>query len=109
MLVELFGSQTTVKCLLYLEALREGYPSEISKAFGISNTQVNRTLEKLEQADILVAQPKGRARVYSFNKRWLLFPELDALLAKVVRNMPIEDREKYFATRKRPRKKNKTL
>lgn len=109
MLDELFGSQTTSKCLIYLAAMGESYALEISKIFGISNTQVVRTLNKLEQAEILVGQDKGRTRVYSMNKFWFLYKELDALLQKVIRNMPLEDQEKYFMKRKRPRKKNKAL
>lgn len=109
MLSELFGGQTTAKCLLYLAAMSEAYALEISKAFKISNTQVVRTLNKLEQADILVGLDKGRTRVYSFNKFWFLYKELDALLQKVILNMPLEDQEKYFMKRMRPRKKNKAL
>lgn len=109
MLGELFGGKTTVKCLLYLTAMGEGYPLEISKTFKISNTQVNRTLNKLEQADILVGQDKGRTRVYSLNTQWFLAKELKTFLDKVVANMPLEDQEKYFMKRKRPRKKNKVV
>jgi len=109
MLEELFGSRTTVKCLIYLEAMGEGYPLEISKAYKISNTQVIRTLSKLEQADILMGQEVGRTRIYSFNKRWFLAKELKALLVKVISNMPLEDQEKFFMRRKTPRKKNKAI
>jgi predicted transcriptional regulator len=107
MLNELFGSETTTKSLLYLAAMSEGYPLEISKTFKISNTQVIRTLTKLEQADILFSQATGRTRIYSFNTGWLLYKELKSMLDKVIRNMPLEDQEKYFMKRKRPRKKNK--
>lgn len=107
MLNELFGGETTTKSLLYLAAMGEGYPLEISKTFKISNTQVIRTLTKLEEADILVSRAMGRTRIYSFNTTWLLYRELKALLDKVIRNMPLEDQEKYFMKRKRPRKKNK--
>ncbi|MES2768446.1 MAG: winged helix-turn-helix domain-containing protein [Bdellovibrionota bacterium] len=105
MLFELFGSRTTEKCLIYLAAQGEGYPLEISKTFNISNTQVNRTLNKLEQADILVGVQMGRARIYSLNSLWFLAKELRALLDKVILNMSLEDQEKYFMKRKRPRKK----
>jgi predicted transcriptional regulator len=109
MLTELFGSQTTVKCLLYLAALGEGHPLEISKAFKISNTQVIRTLNKLEQADILVGRELGRSRIYSFNNLWPFSKELRAFLDKVLSTMPLEDQEKVFMKRKRPRKKNKPV
>lgn len=109
MLAELVGSKTTEKCLIYLAGQGEAYPLEISKTFGISNTQVIRTLNKLEQADILVGQEVGRLRMYSLNSRWLLAKELKALLDKVLTNMPLEEQEKYFMKRKRPRKKNKAI
>ncbi|MBX2986613.1 MAG: winged helix-turn-helix transcriptional regulator [Bdellovibrionaceae bacterium] len=107
MISELFGSQTTEKCLIYLSALGEGYPLEIAKTFQISNSQVNRTLNKLEQADILIGREMGRTRVYSLNQKWFLSKELKAMLDKVILNMPLEEQEKYFMKRKRPRKKNK--
>lgn len=109
MIQELFGSQTTEKCLLYLVAQGEGYPLEIATTFKISNTQVIRTLNKLEQADILVGREQGRARVYKLNASWFLSKELKALLNKALSNIPIDEQEKYFMKRMRPRKKNKSL
>lgn len=109
MLNDLFGSQTTEKCLLLIAAIGESYGLEIANTFKISKTQVTRTLVKLEQADILLGQEKGRTRVYSLNKSWLLAKELNALLQKALSNVPIDEQEKYFMKRMRPRKKNKSL
>lgn len=108
MLADLFGSQTTEKCLLFIAAIGESYALEIAKTFQISKTQVTRTLSKLEQADILVAQDKGRTRMYSLNKSWFLAKELNALLQKALSNIPLDEQEKYFMKRLRPRKKSKT-
>ena len=82
---------------------------EISKTFKISNTQVIRTLNKLEQADVLLGKEVGRTRVYSLNPRFFVAKELKALLDRVVGNMPLEDQEKYFMRRKAPRKKDKAI
>lgn len=109
MLAELFGSQTTEKCLFLIAALGESYAMEIANTFGISKTQVNRTLSKLEQADILLGHEKGRTRVYTLNKSWFLFKELNALLGKALSNIPLDQQELYFMKRMRPRKKNKIL
>ena len=109
MLNELFGSQTTEKCLLFIAALGESYALEVANTFKISKTQVTRTLSKLEQADILLGQQKGRTRIYSLNRSWLLAKELNALLQKALSNMPLDQQEKYFMKRMRPRKKNKSL
>lgn len=103
------GGETQVKCLVYLAAMEEGYPLEISRAFGISNTQVIRTLSKLERADIIHGKEAGRARIYSLNPRFFVAKELKVLLDRVVRNMPIKDQEKYFMRRKAPRKKGKAV
>lgn len=109
MLAELFGSQTTEKSLLFIAAIGESYALEIANTFQISKTQVARTLLKLEQADILIGQEKGRTRVYSLNKTWYLSKELNALLQKALSNIPLDQQEKYFMKRMRPRKKNKAL
>ena len=109
MLSELFGSQTTEMCLLFLIAQKEGYSSEIARAFSISHTQVHRTLDKLEAADIIVGFDRGRSRVYNLNSRWYLSKELNALLSKALRNMPLDWQEKVFSDRKKPRKKGKRL
>ena len=109
MLAELLGSQTSEKVLLYLVAQGRGYSSEIAKAFKISNTQVLRTIHKLEQADILVGQDHGRVRLYSFNPRWFLAPELESLLKKALLQIPLDKQEQYFSKRSRPRKKGKAL
>lgn len=109
MLSELFGSQTTEKCLLFIAALGESYALEIANTFTISKTQVNRTLVKLEQADILLGQEKGRTRIYRLNKSWILAKELNSLLQKALSNVPLDQQEKYFMKRMRPRKKNKSV
>lgn len=109
MLNELFGSQTTEKCLLFIAALGESYALEIANTFKISKTQVTRTLVKLEQADILLGQEKGRTRIYILNKSWFLAKELNALLQKALSNVPLDQQEMYFMKRMRPRKKNKSL
>lgn len=109
MLAELFGSQTTEKCLLFIGAMGSSYVLEIANAFKISKTQVARTLLKLEQADIVVGQDKGRTRIYTLNKSWFLAKELNTLLQKALSNIPIDQQEQYFMKRVRPRKKNKSL
>jgi len=109
MLAELFGSKTTEKCLILIAAIGESYALEIANTFEISKTQVIRTLMKLEQADILLGKNKGRTRIYILNKSWFPAKELNALLQKVILNMPLDQQEKYFMKRMRPRKKNKVV
>ncbi len=109
MLSELFGSQTTEKSLILIAALGESYALEIANTFEISKTQVARTLNKLEQSDILLGQEKGRTRIYSLNKSWVLAKELNNLLQKALSSLPLDEQEKYFMKRMKPRKKGKAL
>lgn len=109
MIEELFGSNTAEKTLLYLSAVGEGYPAEISRTFKISATQVKRTLERLENADIIVGINVGRTRNYRLNEKWFLATQLKELLDKALLFIPIDEQELYFGNRKKPRKKNKKI
>ncbi len=109
MLAELFGSQTTEKCLLLISAIGESYALEIANTFEISKTQISRTLNKLEQSDILLGQEKGRTRIYTLNRSWVLYKELNQLLQKALTAIPLDQQEKFFMKRMKPRKKNKLL
>lgn len=107
MLRELLGGKTAERVLLYLAAMGGAHPLEIAKAFEISNTQVLRTLQKLEDADILIGHNAGRSRVYTLNKGWFAANELRRLLEKALLQIPLDEQEKYFMKRGRPRKKSK--
>lgn len=109
MIAELFGGNTAEKILLYLAAIGEGYPAEIARTFEISTTQVQRTVERLENADILVSNTIGRSRLYKLNNKWFLADKLKGLLDKALLFIPIDEQEMYFGKRKKPRKKNKKI
>lgn len=109
MIEEILGGNTAEKTLLYIAAMGQGYPAEIASACKISNTQVQRTVERLENADILVSQVIGRARVYTLNEKWFLADMLKNLLDKALLFIPIDEQELYFSKRQKPRKKNKKL
>jgi predicted transcriptional regulator len=109
MLKDLFGGKTAERVLLYLAAVGDAYPLEISRTFGISNTQVLRTVLKLEEAEILVGRTAGRVRLYSLSKTWYAANELKHLLDKALLQIPLNQQEKYFMRRNRPRKKGKRI
>lgn len=107
MIKALFGGNTAEKVLLYLAAMGEGYPAEIAGTFGISATQTLRTVEKLEDADVLVGQTIGRVRLYRLNKQWFLAEKLKELLNEALLYIPLDEQGLYFGKRKKPRKKSK--
>jgi hypothetical protein len=109
MIEELLGGKTAERTLLYIAAMGQGYPAEISRTFNMSNTQTQRTVERLENADILVSKNIGRTRVYQLNDKWYLATKLKALLDEALLYMPIDEQEIYFGKRQKPRKKNKRI
>ena len=109
MFEQLFGNTTIPKVLLFLARFGEGYPRQIAENFAISLNMVQRQLEKLESAGILVSQLKGRTRIYQWNPRYPFKQELLVLLQKAFEFMPETELKKFYTKRTRPRRKGKPL
>jgi DNA-binding transcriptional ArsR family regulator len=107
MLRILFGSPSAERVLLYLENYREGYAFAIARSFGLSLSQVQNQLKRLEAGGILVSTLKGKTRLYQFNPRYPFLKELRALLARMIEFMPEEERRRFFMERTRPRRAGK--
>jgi predicted ArsR family transcriptional regulator len=109
MLEALFGNSTAEKVLLYIANYGEGHINGIARRFGISPSQVQKQLIRLEAGGILVARTFGNARIFSLNPRWAFRKELLKLLEKTLLRLPEEDIKKYFRQRTRPRRTGKEL
>ena len=107
MLESLFGSKGAERVLIFIAARGEGYAREISQFFEINHYPIQKQLEKLELGGILVSHLKGRTRLYTFNPRYLLLPELKAILDKALSFFPEPQREKLLMNRRRPRRRGK--
>lgn len=108
MLEGVFGNATAERVLLYLEQYERGYAQAIADTFGdVSLSMVQRQLARLERAGVLVSLPEGRTRVFTWNPRYAFLAELRPLLAKALRSLPAEERRRYFAQRRRPRRTGK--
>lgn len=105
----LFGNETAEKVLLFLENYGSGYPRQIALAFGLSVSQTQNQLERLERDGVIVSRLVGKTRVYEWNPRYLFLPELKAMLDKALKRLPESIQEKYFRARTRPRRKGKPL
>jgi DNA-binding transcriptional ArsR family regulator len=106
----LFGNATAEKVLLYIEQYEEGYATAIADTFGdVSLNMVQRQLARFERAGLLASVLKGRTRLYRWNPRYPFLKEVRALLAKALRSLPGDERRKYFAQRRRPRRGGKPL
>ena len=108
MLEGVFGNATAEKVLLYLEQYGEGYATEITKTFeGVSLSMVQRQLERMERAGLLVSLLKGRTRLFTWNPRYAFLNEVRALLRKALFCLPDIERQRYFSQRRRPRRTGK--
>jgi hypothetical protein len=108
-LKSIFGSDSAVKTLLFIENYGEGFCAEISSTYGVSASMIQKQLDKYEENGVLVAKKVGRSRLYLFNPRFYFLIELKALLRKALDSLPEKEVKKYYRNRKRPRRKGKAL
>jgi hypothetical protein len=108
MLEGILGNATAEKVLLYMEQYEAGYALGIARAFDkLPVSMVQRQLERLEAAGVLVSQLQGRTRVFTWNPRFAFESELRALLRKALKLLPAAERDRYFTARRRPRRTGK--
>lgn len=105
----IFGNATAEKVLLHLQRNGEGYALGIARAFQLPVSQVQRQLQRLEHAGVLVNQTKGRTRLYLWNPRCYFLKELRETLERILEFLPPEERDRYFLRRTRPRRTGKPL
>ena len=109
MLEAVVGSEGAERVLLFLSARRQGYALEIANMFGMSVSNVQKHLERMERDGLLVSEKIGRTRVFSFNPRYIFKDEVDALLTKALNFAPPALKEQLLLDRRRPRRKGKPL
>jgi predicted ArsR family transcriptional regulator len=105
----IFGNESAEKVLLYIENYGQGYARKIADVYGVSVSQIQQQLARLERDGVLVSQLVGKTRLYQLNPRYFFKDELRSLLAKALKNLPPNLKEKYFSERTRPRRKGKPL
>ena len=109
MLEAIFGSKNAERVLVYIYARGEGYAREIARFYETGLLPIQKQLDKLEAAGVLVSREVGKTRPYSFNPRYPFLNELKNLLEKALSFYPEKEREELTMNRRRPRAKGKTL
>ncbi len=104
-----FGNRTAASVLLFLENYDSGHASRIAKAYEIPLYAVQKQLQKLEAAGVLVSRKVGRTRVFEFNPRNPMTERLRQFLAAELRALPEDITAEYFRERQRPRRSGKPL
>jgi DNA-binding MarR family transcriptional regulator len=105
----LFGNAVAEKVLLYIANYGEGYINKIAQTYGVSPSQVQKQLVRLEAGGILVSRLTGNLRIFTFNPRLGIRKELITLLEKELELMPKEILQKLYRERRRPRRTGKEL
>jgi len=85
MLEPIVGSKSSERVFIFLAARESGYATEIAKFFNADLYAIQRQLERLENAEVLVSNRVGRTRVYQFNPRYPFLKELKDLLTSVLK------------------------
>jgi hypothetical protein len=109
MLVPIVGSRSNERVFIFLVARETGYATEIAKFFDADLYAIQRQLERLERAEVLVSINVGRTRVFQFNPRYPFLNELKGLISRVLSYYPDVIKEELLMNRRRPRKKDKPL
>jgi hypothetical protein len=109
MLSSLLGSISAERALLFIYARGEGYAREIARFFNTDLAPIQRGLEKFEVSGLLNSRLAGKTRLYSFNPRYALKPEIENLLKKAIKFYPPDQQEALLMNRRRPRRKGKPL
>ena len=68
----------------FLNPDTRSYLRELSKEFNLSTNSVREELNQLTETKILLSQKNGRQVFYTANQEHPLFPELKAIVAKVM-------------------------
>lgn len=109
MLRDLFNSIGAEAALLHIYHNHESYAKVISQDFGCAVHTVLRQLERFEKSGVLVSRQYGRTRLYSFNFKNPITKHLVEMIKIYYNSMSIDEREKIFRTRMRPRSPDKPV
>ena len=105
--LEVLLGRTAARLLLHLVHYGEAYARGASQDLGIALGPVQRQFEKLEAAGFLVSKRLGTARVYRVNPKSPAARKLLELGEVFYEGIPLEERQRLFATRRRPRRAGK--
>jgi DNA-binding transcriptional ArsR family regulator len=92
---------------MLVAVLDETYPAELARYLGASISSVQRTLDKIEEENLVATRPLA-VRTVALNPRYPAVRELRALLLRLAEGYP-EYRRIKESRRTRPRRRNKRL
>ena len=105
----LFGNRTAAKLMLYLFHYGEVYATGMAKDLDVALSPIQRQMDKFEAAGVLTSKMVGNTRVYSFNPKQPATRKLKELVQVFYEAMSMQERERLFSTRRRPRRRGKPI
>lgn len=105
----IFGNKTASRVLLHLFHYNEIHSAAIANDYQLAPTPIRLQLERFEKAGILVAKNVGRTRVFSFNQKSPFVKPIKVILEIFYNSLTIEEKERIFSERRRPRQKGKPV
>jgi hypothetical protein len=109
MLEGIFGNKTAERILLHIYHYGEIHGSAIAQDYKTALNPIKGQLDRFERASVLVSKVVGRSRVYSFNPKSSLVGPVKQLVRILYESIPLKERERIFASRRRPRRKGKPV
>ncbi|MBK8394666.1 MAG: ArsR family transcriptional regulator [Leptospiraceae bacterium] len=109
MLELILGNKTAERVLLHIYHYGEIHASAISSDYKIALTPILNQLNRFEMAGILISKEIGKARLYSFNPKSAFTKPMMNIIKIAYDNIPLENKEKIFKIRRRPRRKGKPV
>ena len=101
-LENILRSTSSARVLLFLFARGERYPREIARFYHTAVAPIQKALARLELSGVLYSRLIGKTRLYAFNPRYALKPEIDRLLDRALTFYPPAEREKLLVNPRRP-------
>lgn len=105
----LLGNRTAAKLMLYLFHYGEAYATAAARDLGTALSPMQRQLDKFEAGGWLVSKSVGTTRLYSFNPKLPATRRLRDLIAVFYEGISLEERERLFHERRRPRRRGKPV
>ena len=105
----IFGNKTAERVLLHIFHYGEIHASAIAQDCKIALNPIKGQLDRFERSGVLVSKEVGRSRVYSFNPKSPFTDPVKRLVQIVYESIPLREKERIFAERRRPRRKGKPV
>ena len=103
----IFGTKMRTALLMLVAVLEETYPAELARYLGSTISNVQRSLDKVEEEGLIATRPLV-VRAVTLNPLYPAAKELRALLLRLAEGYPEYKRLKE-SRRPRPRRRNKQL